>query len=69
MVVRWRDDLCPGNRKRTDDGRLWASEFGQDSFDELNLIEAGDDYGWPAVEGSGGEPEFQDPELTWSTIS
>jgi glucose/arabinose dehydrogenase len=50
-----------------DDGRLWASEFGQDSFDELNLIEAGDDYGWPAVEGSGGEPEFQDPELTWST--
>ncbi len=48
-----------------DDGRLWASEFGSSSFDELNLIEAGDDYGWPTVEGEGGEPEFHDPELTW----
>ncbi len=50
-----------------DDGRLWASEFGSDSFDELNLIEPGDDYGWPVVEGTGGEPEFHDPELTWPT--
>ena len=50
-----------------DDGRLWASEFGSDSFDELNLIEPGDDYGWPIVEGTGGEPEFHDPELTWPT--
>ncbi|WP_183094126.1 PQQ-dependent sugar dehydrogenase [Nocardioides stalactiti] len=50
-----------------DDGRLWASEFGSNAFDELNLIEAGDDYGWPEVEGGGGEPEFHDPELTWST--
>jgi glucose/arabinose dehydrogenase len=48
-----------------DDGRLWASEFGSSSFDELNLIEAGDDYGWPTVEGTGGEPDFHDPELTW----
>jgi len=48
-----------------DDGRLWASEFGSSSFDELNLIEAGDDYGWPVVEGDGGEPEYHDPQLTW----
>jgi glucose/arabinose dehydrogenase len=48
-----------------DDGRLWASEFGYNTFDELNLIEAGDDYGWPVVEGEGGEPDFHDPELTW----
>lgn len=48
-----------------DDGRLWASEFGSSSFDELNLIEAGDDYGWPVVEGEGGEPDFHDPALTW----
>lgn len=46
-------------------GRLWASEFGASSFDELNLIEPGDDYGWPTVEGTGGEPEFHDPALTW----
>ncbi len=49
-----------------DEGRLWASEFGSSTFDELNLIEAGDDYGWPTVEGPGGEPEFHDPELTWA---
>jgi glucose/arabinose dehydrogenase len=50
-----------------DDDRLWASEFGFNTFDELNLIEAGDNYGWPHVEGKGGEPEYVDPQLTWST--
>ncbi|WP_322938197.1 PQQ-dependent sugar dehydrogenase [Nocardioides bizhenqiangii] len=48
-----------------EDGRLWASEFGSSSFDELNLIEAGDDYGWPTVEGTGGEPDYHDPAVTW----
>lgn len=51
-----------------DDGdRLWASEFGQDRFDELNLIEKGANYGWPEVEGTGGGTDFTDPQLTWST--
>ena len=50
-----------------DDGNLWASEFGQDSFDELNLIEKGRNYGWPLVEGRGDEPRLQDPQVTWST--
>lgn len=50
-----------------DDERLWASEFGSSEFDELNLIVAGDDYGWPEVEGTGGEPDFHDPALTWPT--
>lgn len=48
-----------------DEGRLWASEFGSSSFDELNVIDAGDDYGWPVVEGEGGEPDYHDPALTW----
>lgn len=49
------------------DGRLWASEFGQDAFDELNLIRPGDDYGWPEVEGEGGGDRYVDPALTWTT--
>ncbi len=50
-----------------DDGKLWASEFGQNAFDELNLIQKGRDYGWPRVEGKGDEPGLQNPQVTWST--
>jgi glucose/arabinose dehydrogenase len=48
------------------DGRMFASEFGQDAFDELNLITPGSNYGWPQVEGHGGTLlGFTDPLLTW----
>lgn len=45
--------------------RLWASEFGAQTRDELNLIVKGEDYGWPQFEGAGGAPEFADPHLVW----
>lgn len=50
------------------DGRLWASEFGEDSTDELNLIQAGGNYGWPLREGTTGQanPAFIDPVATWT---
>ncbi|GAA1769408.1 PQQ-dependent sugar dehydrogenase [Streptomonospora arabica] len=52
------------------DGTLFATEFGQDRFDEVNVIEAGGNYGWPEVEGTGGEDasgDYIDPVVTWTT--
>lgn len=47
--------------------RLWASEFGQNRFDEVNRIEPGRDYGWPTVEGASDDTRFAPPLITWST--
>lgn len=59
------------------DGRLWASEMGPQGGDELNLILAGRNYGWPrASYGShyGGEDipddhagqRFEEPKVWWN---
>ncbi|MDA8372007.1 MAG: PQQ-dependent sugar dehydrogenase [Nocardiopsaceae bacterium] len=49
------------------DGRMYATEFGQDAYDEVNVIEPGGNYGWPEVEGVGGGADYVDPVVTWST--
>ena len=50
-------------------GRMWASEFGQDELDEVNLIEKGRNYGWPEREGKGSTDggKYTNPKETWST--
>ncbi|WP_246553324.1 PQQ-dependent sugar dehydrogenase [Paenibacillus tritici] len=53
---------------------LFSSEHGQSSHDELNVIEAGANYGWPLIEGDetgDGEPKLIAPlahsgDETWA---
>jgi glucose/arabinose dehydrogenase len=47
------------------DGRLWASELGQSTWDELNRIYAGGNYGWPRTEGGDGPGGYRDPLVRW----
>jgi glucose/arabinose dehydrogenase len=47
-------------------GRLWSSELGNSSQDELNLILPGRNYGWPTCEGSCDVSGMTNPKRTWS---
>ncbi|MFJ8629828.1 PQQ-dependent sugar dehydrogenase [Streptomyces sp. NPDC093568] len=46
-------------------GRLWAAEFGNSAYDELNLIKPGANYGWPTCEGTCSVAGMTDPKKTW----
>jgi glucose/arabinose dehydrogenase len=57
--------------------QVWSTEHGSRGGDELNLIEAGKNYGWPVVsfsqEYTGGNisnetsrPDMVDPKLVWT---
>ncbi|GII55755.1 oxidoreductase [Planotetraspora thailandica] len=48
-------------------GRMYATEFGQNTYDEINRIEKGHNYGWPEVEGMGRDRRYTNPLLTWTT--
>lgn len=59
-------------------GRVWATEHGSRGGDELNLVQAGQNYGWPVVthsrEYSGGiiseaksQPGMVDPKRVWDS--
>ena len=47
------------------EGELYASEFGGAFADEVNLIEAGGNYGWPLYEGPAGDEDYADPIASW----
>ena len=49
------------------DRRLFATEFGQNELDEVNLIQPGRNYGWPDIEGVGDTRggRYTNPLVTW----
>ena len=52
-------------------GRLYATEHGPIAHDEVNLIEAGKNYGWPEITGDGAREGMMTPVLhsgfdTWA---
>ena len=61
------------------EGRLWVHEMGPRGGDEINLIEPGENFGWPVVSNgvnySGSDipdhdtrPEFAAPEASWTPV-
>ena len=47
-------------------GKLFETEHGPVGNDEVNIIEAGRNYGWPQVQARAGNPEFVDPILVFN---
>jgi len=52
-------------------GRLYETEHGPVGHDEVNILDAGKNYGWPVVTGKASDPRFVDPLIetgsdTWA---
>ncbi|MER7168043.1 PQQ-dependent sugar dehydrogenase [Micromonospora sp. NPDC000207] len=48
-------------------GALFAAEFGQNRYDELNRVVPGGNHGWPEVEGDSDDDRYVRPVATWAT--
>jgi glucose/arabinose dehydrogenase len=47
-------------------GDLWASEHGATGNDEINVIRAGINYGWPTIQGAATMPGMEPPIVFFS---
>jgi glucose/arabinose dehydrogenase len=64
-VYSWGHRNAQGLAFQPETRRPFVIEHGSIEEDEINVLEAGANYGWPAVEGPGGDPRFRDP--VWSS--
>ena len=46
------------------EGRLWSTEHGSAAEDELNVVEAGSNYGWPTITDTETHPEMETPAFS-----
>ncbi len=51
----------------TADRKMYAVEFGQSTWDEINEIGKGRNYGWPQVEGRSDDRRYVNPITQWPT--
>lgn len=47
-----------------DNGTMYASEHGQSANDEINIIEEGNNYGWPIIQGTAEQDGLESPYYT-----
>jgi glucose/arabinose dehydrogenase len=47
-------------------GELWATEHGNSGNDELNIVRAGRNYGWPVIEDGQAGPNMETPVAFYS---
>ena len=47
----WRCSVDRGDKNGVGKGRIFCGDLGEDSFEEINIIERGGNYGWRAFEG------------------
>lgn len=55
----------PFTAAMSSDGEMYVNDVGQDTWEEVNVVSRGANFGWPLCEGRCSEPGFEDPVNTY----